>query len=199
MIREQEGLVGPSQQSMVYSNMPFSSLLFRKGDAWSITLEPLGENSSQHPEKHHLRLSRVLRNEFPTSLSAEIEYTTPSSKTAIPCRMQLNSTSTAASALVSSSNRLGDPKNPKHVILPLSGKLIEVLVAPGEEVADNQVLAFVKQMKMELEVRSPRAGRVKWTYEMENEGEDVAEGMLLVELESEQSIDKGAVEVRGKL
>lgn len=199
MIREQEKLVGPSQQSMVYSNMPLSSLLFRKGDAWSITLEPLGEDSTQHPEKHHLRLSRVLRNEFPTSLAAEIEYTTPSSKTAIPCRMQLNTTSTAASALVSPSHRLGDPKNARHVILPLSGKLIEVLVAPGEEVADNQVLAFVKQMKMELEVRSPRAGTVKWAYEMENEGEDVAEGMLLVELESQQSIDEGAVEVRGKL
>jgi biotin carboxyl carrier protein len=73
--------------------------------------------------------------------------------------------------------------------------LIEVLVAPGEKVADNQVLAFVKQMKMELEVRSPRAGKVKWVYEMEDEEEDVAEGMLLVELENEHR----GVEVRGKL
>ncbi|KAJ5803692.1 uncharacterized protein N7503_006142 [Penicillium pulvis] len=199
MIREQEGLGGPSQQSMVYSNMPSSSLLFRKGDAWSLTLEPLEENSSNHPEKHHLRLSKVLHNGFPTSLAAEIEYTTPSSKTPVPFRMQLNTTSTAASALVSSSHRRGDPKNPKHVILPLSGKLIEVLVEPGEVVAYNQVLAFVKQMKMELEVRSPRAGKVQWTYEMENGEEDVAEGMLLVELENEPKIDNGALEVRGKL
>jgi biotin carboxyl carrier protein len=179
----------------VQSNVPSSSLLFRKGDAWSITLEPL--EKSQLPDKvaHHLRLSRVLRNEFPTSLTAEIEYTTPASQTAIPYRMQLHTTSTAASALVSSSHRRGDPKNPRHVVLPLSGRLIEVLVAQGEKVADNQVLAFVKQMKMELEVRSPRAGKVKWVYEMEDDEEDVAEGMLLVELENEQS----GVEVRGKL
>ncbi|KAJ5819272.1 hypothetical protein N7474_004863 [Penicillium riverlandense] len=195
MLREQEGLVGPSQRSAVQSNVPSSSLLFRKGDAWSITLEPL--EKSQLPEKvsHHLRLSRVLRNEFPTSLTAEIEYTTPASQTAIPYRMQLHTTTTAASALVSSSHRRGDPKNPRHVVLPLSGKLIEVLVAQGEKVADNQVLAFVKQMKMELEVRSPRAGKVKWVYEMEDDEEDVAEGMLLVELENERS----GVEVRGKL
>lgn len=195
MLREHEGLLGPSQQSTVRGNMPSSSLLFRKGDAWSITLEPLGK--SQLPEKvaHHLRLSRVLRNEFPTSLTAEIEYTTPSSQSAIPYRMQLHTTSTAASALVSSSHRRGDPKNPRHVTLPMSGRLIEVLVAQGEEVGENQVLAFVKQMKMELEVRSPRAGKVKWVYEMEDDEEDVAEGMLLVELENEQS----RVDVRGKL
>lgn len=195
MLREHEGLLGPSQQSIVQGNMPSSGLLFRKGDAWSITLEPLGK--SQLPEKvaHHLRLSRVLRNEFPTSLTAEIEYTTPASQTAIPYRMQLHTTSTAASALVSSSHRRGDPKNPRHVVLPMSGRLIEVLVAQREKVVENQVLAFVKQMKMELEVRSPRAGKVKWVYEMEDDEEDVAEGMLLVELENEQN----GVEMRGKL
>ncbi len=195
MLRDRVGLSIPSQQSAIQSNnVSPSSLLFRKGDAWSITLEPLGK--SQLPEKvaHHLCLSRVLRNEFPTSLTAEIEYTTPSSsQTAVPYRMHFQATSTAASALVSS-HRRGDAKNPRHVVLPLSGRIIEVLVAPGDEVFENQILAFVKQMKMELEVRSPRAGKVKWAYEMEHE-EDVAEGILLVEFCGEQS----KAEVRGKL
>ncbi|KAJ5104807.1 hypothetical protein NUU61_002154 [Penicillium alfredii] len=195
-LHDQGENAGPSAQGITQSGLPSSNLLFRKGDAWSITLEPLEKSASQEGKMvHHLRLSRVLRNEFPASLAAEIEYTTPSSQTAIPYRMQLGTTSTAASALVSSSHRRGDPKNPRHVILPLSGKLIEILVAEGEEVAENQVLAFVKQMKMELEVRSPRAGRASWVYEMEDDEEDVAEGMLLVELEE----DKSKVEVRGKL
>jgi biotin carboxyl carrier protein len=68
-------------------------------------------------------------------------------------------------------------------VLPISGTLIEVLVAPGDVVEENQVVAFVKQMKMELEVRSPRTGRAQWVYEMEEEEEDVADGILLVELE----------------
>ncbi|CAL5871937.1 uncharacterized protein PFLUO_LOCUS6192 [Penicillium psychrofluorescens] len=200
-IRNKEGLSGSSPQlPIAQGSMPASSMLFRKGDAWSITLEPLSKTGSQQTEKiaHHLRLSRVLRNEFPSSLAAEIEYTTPSSQTAVPYRMQFETTSTAASALVSSSHRRGDPKNPRHVVLPLSGKLIEILVVEGEDVAENQVLAFVKQMKMELEVRSPRAGKIQWVYEMEDEEEDVAEGMLLVELEDEPGRAKG-VEVRGKL
>ena len=105
-------------------------------------------------------------------------------------QLQLKNTSTTASALVSSSHRRGDVHNPRHIVLPLSGKLIEVLVAAGDQVVENQVVAFVKQMKMELEVRSPRGGRVQWVYQRDEEEEDVAEGMLLVELEEE---------VRGKL
>lgn len=197
-LRNQGGPSGASQQSITQGSLPASNLLFRKGDAWSITLEPLSDGKPQASNKatHHLQLSRVLRNEFPTSLAAEIEYTTPSSQKAMPFRMQFAITNTAASALVSSAHRRGDPSNPRHVVLPLSGKLIEVLVAVGDTVAENQVLAFVKQMKMELEVRSPRAGRVQWVHEMEDEEEDVAEGMLLVELE-EQGRDQG--QVRGKL
>lgn len=177
-----------SQQSLSTSN-----LLFRRGDAWSITLEPLQKDPSKKQEKvlHHLQLSRVLRNDFPSSMAAEIEYTTPSSPSAIPYRVQLSATNTAASALVSS-HRRGDMNNPRHIVLPFSGKLIEVLVSVGDEIAENQVVGFVKQMKMELEVRSSRAGRVKWAYEMEEEEEDVAEGVLLAELEEK-------VEVRGKL
>jgi biotin carboxyl carrier protein len=90
---------------------------------------------------------------------------------------------TTASALVSG-HRRGDPSNPRHIVLPLSGKLIEVLVRPGETIAQDQVVAFVKQMKMELEVRSPRAGRVKWVFEARDGEEDVVEGMLLVELDT---------------
>ncbi|KAL4890324.1 carbamoyl-phosphate synthase L chain, ATP binding domain-containing protein [Aspergillus ambiguus] len=176
----------PSRTSTIPS-IPASSLLFRGGDAWSVKLEPLG-GADQPPQQHHFQLTRVLQNDFPSSLAAEVEYTTPTSSTAY--RLQLATTSTSANALVSSSHRRGDPNNPRHIVLPLSGKLIEVLVGPGEVVAENQVLAFVKQMKMELEVRSPRAGRAHWVYEMEDEEEDVAEGMLLVELEEE---------LRGKL
>jgi biotin carboxyl carrier protein len=74
--------------------------------------------------------------------------------------------------------------------------LIEVLVRPGETIAQDQVVAFVKQMKMELEVRSPRAGRVKWVFEVGDGEEDVVEGMLLVELEVDSGSGGGP---KGKL
>jgi hypothetical protein len=50
-------------------------------------------------------------------------------------------------------------------------------------IAKDQVIAFAKQMKIDLEVRSPRGGRAKWVYEVGDGDEDVVEGMLLVELE----------------
>lgn len=175
--------------------LPTSSLLFRRGDAWSISLSPLTQTSSTKDEaiRHHLRLSRVLRNDFPSSLTAEIEYTTPASSTAYKLHLAATHATTTASALLST-HRRGDPSNPRHIVLPLSGKLIEVLVQPGDAIAKDQVVAFVKQMKMELEVRSPRAGCAKWVYQMDGE-EDVAEGMLLVELDSLPA----AVPDKGKL
>ncbi len=87
-------------------------------------------------------------------------------------------------------------------MLPFSGKLVEVLVQEGDVVRENDVIAFVKQMKMELEVRSPRAGVVKWAIELDNEtdGDDVAEGVLLAELADEEA-EGGAKkpEVRSRL
>ncbi|KAJ5495102.1 Biotin carboxylase [Penicillium diatomitis] len=192
-------LAGSSVQNASATNgLTSSNLLFRKGDAWSLTLQPLAQETFTASDKmaHHLKLSRVLRNDFPHSFTAEIEYTTPAATTAIPYRLQVESTTTAASALVSTSHRRGDPNNPRHVTLPLSGKLIEIQVSTGDVVAEDQVLAFVKQMKMELEVRSPRAGTVQWVHEMEEEEEDVAEGMLLVELAEGEKAD---TRLKGKL
>lgn len=182
-----------------------SNTAFRKGDAWSIDLQPLGEKS--HPAQaqlpHHLRVTRVIRNEFPSSMSAEIEYTTPATASTpaktTPYKITLDATSTSASSL-SSTHRLGDRNNQSHVVLPISGKLIEMLVYEGDEIEENAVIAFVKQMKMEIEVRSPRAGRVAWALELESdEGDDVPEGVLLAELEALDTPKRAPVEVKGKL
>ncbi|KAH0843482.1 hypothetical protein AYO21_07242 [Fonsecaea monophora] len=176
-----------------------ASTLFRKGDAWTVLLEnPADKPSSIKPPAHHLSISRVTRNEFPTALVADITYTIPGSRTH-SYKMTLNSTTSSAGA-TASTHRRGDPTKKTHIVLPMSGKLVEVLVDVGDEVRENEVIAFVKQMKMELEVRSPRAGKVKWVIEMENEeeGDDVAEGVLLMELEDDEDGTKKP-EVRSRL
>ena len=204
--------IQPSTASLPASNLSqnlsatASNLLFRKGDAWSIELDQLHEQPTTSKQKtlpHLLQISRVLRNEFPTSLSAEIEYTTPATATSpaqtTPYRMTMSATSTSASALAST-HKLGDPSNKSHIVLPMSGKLIEMLVEEGDEVEENSVIAFVKQMKMELEVRSPRAGRVRWALELESEdGDDVPEGVLLAKLEPAGNASRNPVDVKGKL
>lgn len=100
--------------------------------------------------------------------------------------------------------RVGDASNPNHVVLQIPGRLMETLVDIGDYIEKDQAVAFVKQMKMEIEIRSPRAGKVKWAYaldeEKEEDGENVEEGLLLVEFEAEeQPVRTKAPVHRGKL
>lgn len=164
------------------STMMSSATLFRKGEAWSLKLEQPGDTSSV--ATGHLKVERVTRNEFPNALVADLSYTVPGAKS-VPYKVILSSTTTSAGS-AASTHRRGDPSNKSHIMLPMSGKLIEVLVEEGDDVKENEVIAYVKQMKMELEIRSPRAGQISWVIEVENdEGDDVAEGTLLVELAGE--------------
>jgi biotin carboxyl carrier protein len=94
----------------------------------------------------------------------------------------LSSTS-ARSAATSHYRR--DPSDSSHISILFPGKLVEVLVDEGDVVKEVEVICVVQQMKMELEVRSLRSGRVTWVTETED-GEDVAEGMLAAILESEK-------------
>ncbi len=163
-----------------------SNVLFRKGDAWSISLTP--ESTSQTDTKpasspSHLQLTRVLRNEFPSSLTASILYTTPATPSPQPFTLTLTSTTASFGSLASASiHRRGDPGNQNHIIIPFAGKLVEILVDIGDEVKKGEVVAVVRQMKMELEIRASKSGRVSWVYEGE-EGDDVGEGVLVAEIE----------------
>jgi len=152
-----------------------ANTLFRSGDAWSLSLS----SNKTESASHHLELTRVLRNEFPTSLSAEILFSTPSSST--PYTLTMSSTSASAAA-ATSHHRRGNPSDPSHVSVPFPGKLVEVLVDEGDVIKEGDVLCVVQQMKMELEVRSPRSGKVGWVMEVED-GEEVAEGMLVAIIE----------------
>ncbi|CAK4033194.1 Pyruvate carboxylase 1 [Lecanosticta acicola] len=166
--------------------------LFKKNDAWKLVLKPLPTSSTGGREEekageaqtHHLSLQTLHQNDFPTALTALIHYTTPASKSPQPYHLTLTSTLASASAL-STPHPQGDPSNPAHITLPLSGKLVEVLVDAGDVVKAEDVICVIKQMKMEVEVRSHRAGVVIWATEAAD-GEDVAEGMLLAVVEEEE-------------
>lgn len=63
----------------------------------------------------------------------------------------------------------------------MPGKVVRVLVVPGDQVAAGQAVAIVEAMKMQNEVRAPRAGRVSAVSASEN-GTVIA-GAVLVTLE----------------
>ena len=49
----------------------------------------------------------------------------------------------------------------QSVVAPMPGRVVRVLVAAGDAVAATQPVVVVEAMKMENELRSPKAGRVK--------------------------------------
>ncbi len=60
----------------------------------------------------------------------------------------------------------------------MPGKIVRVLVRPGDAVVAKQGLVVVEAMKMENELRAARAGRVREVAV--TEGQSVEAGALLV-------------------
>ena len=65
---------------------------------------------------------------------------------------------------------------------PMNGSIVRVLVEPGQQVEAGAQLVVLEAMKMEHSIRAPQAGVVKALFCQE--GEMVAEGCALVELET---------------
>lgn len=59
------------------------------------------------------------------------------------------------------SDGAADADGEQAVLAPMPGRVVRVLVAPGDVVAAKQGVVVVEAMKMENELRSPKAGRVK--------------------------------------
>jgi biotin carboxyl carrier protein len=70
---------------------------------------------------------------------------------------------------------------PQRVVAPMPGRVVRVLVKPGEDVAERQGLVVVEAMKMENELGAPKAGRVREVAV--TEGASVEAGRLLVVVE----------------
>lgn len=49
---------------------------------------------------------------------------------------------------------------PRAVKAPMPGRVVRVLVAVGDEVAEHQGVVVIEAMKMQNELKSPKAGRV---------------------------------------
>jgi biotin carboxyl carrier protein len=70
---------------------------------------------------------------------------------------------------------------PQRVTAPMPGKIVKVLVKPGDAVEPRQGLVVIEAMKMENELRATREGRVKDVHVAE--GDLVEAGRLLTVIE----------------
>lgn len=76
---------------------------------------------------------------------------------------------------------VGGKSGGQHVTAPMPGKVVRLLVQPGDEVVERQGVIVVEAMKMENELRAPRAGKV--VEVLINEGDSVETGKVLVVIE----------------
>jgi biotin carboxyl carrier protein len=67
---------------------------------------------------------------------------------------------------------------PERIVAPMPGKVVRVLVRPGDVVAARQPLVVVEAMKMENELRASRAGTVAEVHV--REGHSVEAGAPLI-------------------
>jgi biotin carboxyl carrier protein len=71
-------------------------------------------------------------------------------------------------------------RGPQEIVAPMPGKIVKVLVSENQEVVLNQGLLVIEAMKMQNEIRAPRAGRVQRIYAQEQTG--VEAGVRLLRL-----------------
>jgi len=70
---------------------------------------------------------------------------------------------------------------PQRVVAPMPGKVVRVLVKPGDDVKARQGLVVVEAMKMENELRAARDGRVRDVAVAEGQSVDAGSVLLIVE------------------
>ena len=74
---------------------------------------------------------------------------------------QRSRSSTAAGLAATGATPPATTEGAQSIVAPMPGRVVRILVAPGDEVAARQPVVVVEAMKMENELRSPKAGRVK--------------------------------------
>jgi biotin carboxyl carrier protein len=74
----------------------------------------------------------------------------------------------------------GAHDGPQEILAPMPGKIVKILVAENQEVGPGEGLLVIEAMKMQNELRAPRAGRVERVYVKEHVG--VETGFKLIRL-----------------
>ena len=127
---------GDGGWTVTVDGRPVSVDFSRAGDRWSMLLGGASYEVAIEPRRQGRRIVHVNGHVVPVTLR-------------VPGRGRSGSHSDGPSAT-----------GPVSIVAPMPGRVVKVLVAPGDAVLAHQGLVVVEAMKMENELRAPRAGTV---------------------------------------
>jgi biotin carboxyl carrier protein len=144
----------------------------RTGDSWSLILEPLGAELAAGAGVR--RSYEISISERPGSGMLTVHVNGRPVTVSIAAGRGTFSRRARESAAAGGTGL-------QQIAAPMPGKVVKLLVKPGDEVAPRQGLVVVEAMKMENELRSPKAGKVVEIRAVE--GSSVEAGAVLVVVE----------------
>ena len=132
---------------------PMSVDFTRVDDRWSMLVRPVevdrgskaGEFAPVHGSSYEVAIESRLQGRHLVHVAGHVVPVT----VRVPGRGRSVSVSEGPSAT-----------GPVSIVAPMAGRVVKVLVAPGDAVLAHQGLIVVEAMKMENELRAPRAGTV---------------------------------------
>ena len=111
--------------------------------------------------------------------SIEVEIPEETAVPQIP-RIVRSASITVPSTPTQPAIQVQQPASENAIVAPISGKVVRVLVKPGDVVEPSTVVLTLESMKMELEVRAGRKGRIREV--LVKPGDSVRTGQPLITL-----------------
>lgn len=154
-----------------------SGQLVRKGDRFRIQIE--GDDDTEAHEDL-VSITSVIRNDFPESLAVKLStFNTDDQdkhkrQKSYTVRV-LKQSETHKSLKGPLGNQKATREDPSHLICPMTGQIVELLIEEGEAIAEGEAVLIIRQQKMELEIRAHRSGTIGSLVDLD-EGDNIAVG-----------------------
>jgi len=71
-----------------------------------------------------------------------------------------------------------DADGPQEIVAPMPGRIVRLLVEPGQRLERHQGLLVIEAMKMQNELRAPRSGLIARVYVAEGQGVEAGAPLL---------------------
>ena len=129
------------------------------GDAWSLLMAAAQEESTDSPGMHGRRSYDVFFG--PEAGDERIVYVNGKAVTVRLVRQVGGLRAAGRRSRGAAAHGVGAQHGALDVVAPMPGRVVKVLTKVGDLVSAHQGVAVVEAMKMENEVRAPRAGTIK--------------------------------------